>query len=171
MRSIIRRRTGRAFALAGLCFVASLAASAPASATVTIEEFPVSGGRAPNPCAGEDVELSGGAFRTKTIRTPNAGGGFTFSVQVDWKGVTGVGLVSGNAYRLIDLQFFRFNTTPGGTLAMTTLSNFHVVSKGATPNWRFHATTHFTATPDGELSISFDNFAFGCPGDPNVFPS
>jgi hypothetical protein len=47
----------------------------PASATVTIEELPLDFvGPAPNPCAGEVVDLSG-VVRIKTVRTSNASGG------------------------------------------------------------------------------------------------
>jgi hypothetical protein len=109
----------------------------------------------------EPIHLSGsllGVF-TETV-TPS--GGFVISFHFQPQGVSGVGLTSGAMYRGTGLTREIRVVTPSGGITSTFVNQFHIVGTAGAPTYDVREIAHFTVTPTGDITASFDNFSISC---------
>jgi hypothetical protein len=117
------------------------------------------------PCAnfdaGELIQISGNLhFLTST--TLDQAGGFHFSQQASPQGVAGLGLTTGDKYRATGVTRTDFSSTSSGALQFSFLNRFYVVGQGPDNNFSIQETEHVTITPDGTVTVSFDNISITC---------
>ncbi len=76
---------------------------------------------------------------------------------------TGVGLTSGDTYRLNDAGHSTLNfQLDGFTDTETFVTNHNVIGQGSAPNFRLRQLTHITINNNGELTADHLDFQFEC---------
>lgn len=115
------------------------------------------------PCAlggrGEDVYLSGDLHIVSHItRDP---GGYHLDEHYQPKGITGVGMTSGDRYRATGItrssENFRFLP-----YSFTLVNNFRIIGQGTGNNFLLHETFHLTVNGNGGLTADADNYSVDC---------
>ena len=151
-------------ALLALAAPATLGATNPRSvgaeaSTVTVSEsFPINYDEPIIlfvPCAlggaGEEVEF-GGDVHTVFHLTTDAAGGVHVSHLTNYQGVAGVGLTSGETYRLAGAARTAETHGPGGLpFEFTTTNSRRLVGPGTGNDLRLHVVTHSTVSASGEV--------------------
>jgi hypothetical protein len=155
--------------LALLCAVASVLAcdspTSPRSLSVpgklaaavvyNIREQRVGG--AVNDCTGEGFVFDV-TFRDLLTVTANANG-FHATRHASVQGQA-VSLLTGATYNVKDLFNLSFNT--GAAENFTFEDHFNMIGKGKVPNEVLHFQTHYTITPNGDVTSSYDHFMLHC---------
>lgn len=131
-----------------------------------------------NPCPGyEEAILVEGVFhhvvRITQVDRPNTQPGtdiYTYTIRVNSTNVTGTGEVSGDEYRFINSggevggSFSSEGSRQGTSGEFTSENSYRIVSDGASPNFMFHETTHYTFFPDGPPTAEVQNVRATCTG-------
>ncbi len=142
-----------------LAVVGALAAPVNAQASTTVERvtfedtFPL--------CNGDPIHLSGTLLAVFTeTATPSGGEVLAFHFQP--QGVTGVDLVTGTVFQAGGLtRDLIVNSPPGGSTE-TFVNRFHIQATGGAESYLVSGLFHVTVTPDGTVTVYFDNFTSTC---------
>jgi hypothetical protein len=147
----------RLFVILGV--LAALAVPVGAQATTTVQKqtfdttFPL--------CNGDLIHLSGPLLVTMSDTTTPSGGeviAFHFQPQ----GVSGVDLVTGTVFHATGLtRDLIVNSPPGGSTE-TFVNRFHIQATGGAQSFIITELFHVTVTPDGTVTVFFDNFSSTC---------
>ena len=111
------------------------------------------------PCVSERIFFSGDAH-VLVHRTFNVNNGVVF-VHSDFRGVTGVGAVTGIVYRFNRTTLEMENSGPGAN-ETETVSRI-LIGSGSDQNTIIHLTIHRTVTPNGDLASAVFNVVIECP--------
>jgi len=142
-----------------LAVVGALAAAVSAQAGTTVEHvtfedtFPL--------CNGDLIHVSGPLLAViSETATPSGGEVVAFHFQP--QGVTGVDLVTGTVFHATGLtRDLIVNSPPGGSTE-TFVNAFHIQATGGAESYIITELFHVTVTPDGTITVFFDNFASTC---------
>jgi hypothetical protein len=142
-----------------LAVVGALAAPLSAQASTTVEQvtfedtFPL--------CNGDLIHVSGPLLAViSETATPSGGEVVAFHFQP--QGVTGVDLVTGTVFHATGLtRDLIVNSPPGGSTE-TFVNEFHIQATGGSESYIITELFHVTVTPDGTVTVFFDNFASTC---------
>jgi hypothetical protein len=147
--------------LAALPFVWLSAGPAGARATVTHDNFfiDITDFTVDIPCVPETAHFNG-RIHVVTHTTETSPGHFLTRFQNQPAGVSGVGDVTGNNYRLVGITQETRNSAAG--IEDTFISNFNAIGQGPGNNATVHTTFHFTVNANGELTASVSNFNVEC---------
>jgi hypothetical protein len=77
--------------------------------------------------------------------------------------VRGIGETTGAEYVVTDSMHFNQNATAGASTT-TAGEAFHLIRRGSDDNYLFHAVSHTTVTPDGEVAVEFLHLLISCRG-------
>jgi hypothetical protein len=114
----------------------------------------------------EPIAISGTALFVFRV-TQDANGGLHFlDGHVNYQGVAGEGLLSGENYRVVFAENVLLNAnSPEGSQAENTATiTYKVISTGPTPNLVGHFTQHYTFDANGKFIGSHDTSNEGCNG-------
>lgn len=117
-----------------------------------------------NPCTGEEIALSGDAHFVLHFTFDESGGGHG-SGHTNLQGVSGVGLTSGDVYRLVAVSGGTSNfiaPTENGTVTITSVSNTRIVGPGPDNNFLGRFIFHATVNANGELTTQFADIEARC---------
>ena len=148
----------------GISLFALLIASAPAApgsaeATTIHENIRVRiEGVTVHPCTGEAIAFSGDRHTISHVTIDDSGGVHGTS-HTNLQGVTGVGLVSGDVYRIQSLSGASSNFT--GATESTGVLNTLFVGPGPENNFRARFLSHTTCNSNG-CSVQFFNAEVSC---------
>jgi hypothetical protein len=142
-----------------LAVVGALAAPVSAQAGTTVEQFtfdttfPL--------CNGDLIHVSGPLLAViSETATPSGGEVVAFHFQP--QGVTGVDLVTGMVFHATGLtRDLIVNSPPGGSTE-TFVNEFRIQATGGAESYIVTELFHVTVTPDGTVTVFFDNFASTC---------
>jgi hypothetical protein len=142
-----------------LVAVGALAAPLSAQAGTTVEKqsfdatFEI--------CNGDLIHLSGTLLAVfSETATPSGGEVLAFHFQP--QGVSGVDLVTGTVFRATGLtRDLIVNSPPGGSTE-TFVNRFHIQATGGAQSYIITELFHVTVTPNGTVTVFFDNFASTC---------
>jgi len=142
-----------------LAAVGALAAPLGAQAGTTVQKqtfddtFPL--------CNGDPIHLSGPLLAViSETATPSGGEVLAFHFQP--QGVTGVDLVTGTVFHATGLtRDLIVNSPPGGSTE-TFVNRFHIQATGGAESYVVSELFHVTVTPDGTVTVFFDNFSSTC---------
>jgi hypothetical protein len=142
-----------------LAVVGALAAPVSAQAGTTVEQFtfdttfPL--------CNGDLIHVSGPLLAViSETATPSGGEVVAFHFQP--QGVTGVDLVTGTVFHATGLtRDLIVNSPPGGSTE-TFVNEFRIQATGGAESYIVTELFHVTVTPDGTVTVFFDNFASTC---------
>jgi hypothetical protein len=142
-----------------LVAVGALAAPLSAQAGTTVEKqsfdatFEI--------CNGDLIHLSGTLLAVfSETATPSGGEVLAFHFQP--QGVSGVDLVTGTVFRATGLtRDLIVNSPPGGSTE-TFVNQFHIQATGGAQSYIITELFHVTVTPNGTVTVFFDNFASTC---------
>jgi hypothetical protein len=142
-----------------LVAVGALAAplSAQAGTTVETQSFDVTF----EICNGDLIHLSGTLLAVfSETATPSGGEVLAFHFQP--QGVSGVDLVTGTVFHATGLtRDLIVNSPPGGSTE-TFVNRFHIQATGGAQSYIVTELFHVTVTPQGTVTVFFDNFASTC---------
>lgn len=110
--------------------------------------------------AGEDVALTG-TVHAVTHYTARADGSSVYTTHGAAQGIRGVGLTSGDTYRLAGATNYA-DTFSGLPHAQTYVSVLHLVGPGPGNNITLYEVTHYTYDANGDLTVSFDKSRAEC---------
>jgi hypothetical protein len=136
------------------------AASVPGKTTAAVvvynvREQTVAG--AINDCTGEGFVFEV-TFRDLLEVTENANG-FHATHHASIHGQA-VSLATGATYTVNDVLNLELNTTDAENF--TFHDHFMMIGKGNVPNEVLHFQTHYTITPNGDVTVSYDHFTLQC---------
>ena len=119
-----------------------------------------------NPCSMEGVILSGNVvlvFRGQTDTT----GALHRHLTVTGQGVTGIGMISATHYQ-VNGPFpngLITQVVPGnGAIAFTSVTSFHLISRGSTDNFILHVLLHITVNANGDMTADVFSIIPVCAG-------
>jgi hypothetical protein len=142
-----------------LAAVGALAAPLGAQAGTTVEKqtfdttFPI--------CNGDLIHLSGTLVAViSETATPSGGEVLAFHFQP--QGVTGVDLVTGTVFHATGLTRDLIVNSPAGGSTETFVNRFHIQATGGAESYIVSELFHVTVTPDGTVTVFFDNFSSTC---------
>jgi hypothetical protein len=148
----------------GISLFALMVASTPAAPgsaeATTIHEnvtVPIEGVTV-HPCTGEEIAFSGDSHTVSHVTIDDSGGVHGTS-HTNLQGVTGVGLVSGDVYRIQSVSGDSSNFT--GASELTGEINTLFVSPGPDNNFRARFLYHTTCNSNG-CSVQFFNAEVSC---------
>ena len=116
------------------------------------------------PCGrlGQEIVPFDGTVHVLFQTSFSAGGRRHLKLQTNAQGMTGVGLVSGDLYRLNGGSKDMYEFDVEGPYANTFVNNFHVESAGATGNIIAHETLRVLVDENGVPSVQTVNFVAEC---------
>jgi hypothetical protein len=120
-------------------------------------------GSAHNPCSGEDVEFVEGQMHTVIATGADQGGGVHYNDHVNFAGVRGVGLTSGDEYVVPYSTSFSLQTTNGAT-TNTAVQTFQIIRTGSEDDYLLQVRYHLTVKPDGEVAVEHIGLEMSCKG-------
>jgi hypothetical protein len=111
-------------------------------------------------CNGEEISISGSMLTIYTAKFDATGRLVHLDAHVNTQGVSGIGLVSGLKYQVMEVDNIVGNFKVGTeeTTTMTMKLNAH----GAAPNLTLMETGHITIDANGNLKIYFDKGRIEC---------
>ena len=110
-----------------------------------------------NDCTGEGF-LFEATFRNLLEVTENANGFHaTHHVSIHGRAVS---LATGAEYTVNDVLNLELNTSTGENF--TFHDHFMMIGQGGVPNEVWHFQTHYTITPNGDVTASYDHFTVHC---------
>ncbi len=142
--------------LAGLTLLLTLCLSAGAAAALgaTSTDMPVHFLRSAD-CTGEVVEISGTIHLVNQTQADGSVVG-----HFNYQNVSGVGLTSGNLYRVSAVDHFRLSS-PFPT-DVTSVQSFRLINHGAESNLLVTVLHHITVNANGEVTASIDDLTMQC---------
>jgi len=139
--------------------VAALAVAVSAQAATTVQQVPFS--ISVTICNGDTVQLTGTLLiTTSTTSTPS--GGLIAAVHFQPQGVSGVDTTTGTVFYAVGLTRDVSVSSPPGGFTETFVNQFHIQATGGAQSFLVTDLFHVTVTPDGTVSVSFDNFSSTC---------
>lgn len=142
-----------------LVAVGALAAPLGAQAGTTVEKqsfdatFPI--------CNGDLIHLSG-ALLAVFSETATPSGGEVLAFHFQPQGVKGVDLVTGTVFNATGLTRDLIVNSPSGGSTETFVNRFHIQATGGAQSYIITELFHVTVTPNGTVTVFFDNFASTC---------
>ena len=113
-----------------------------------------------NPCAGEDVDLSGNIhLGIHGVINKNK---ISFNGHVNTQGLSGVGQVSGNTYISNSVSSFSSNQNFNGAFETTMIQNAVFTASGKDNNLLAKITIHITINANGEVTAQVVNIIADC---------
>lgn len=112
-----------------------------------------------NEGAGEVVMLAGNLHVLYRV-TLNDRGDYHAKSLAQPQGVSGMGLVTGDAYVGTGVTQSQFNGVVG--YETTYVNNFRIIGQGNGNNYLVHETFHVTVNANGEVTAYVDNYSVGC---------
>jgi hypothetical protein len=114
---------------------------------------------------GESIALTGTAQFVYVSTTDPTGAEHIEELTINQQ-ISGVGLTSGDVYRLAGVHRSGFNARYGGFPGEFDLINaFHLIRLGGGAVLAVHETSHVTVNATGELSAHVENFSIVCEGE------
>jgi hypothetical protein len=142
-----------------LAVVGALAAPVSAQATTTVERVTFEDTFLL--CNGDPIHLSG-TLLAVISETATPSGGLVVAIHFQPQGVTGVDQVTGTVFRAGGLtRDLIVNSPPGGTTE-TFVNRFHIQATRGAESYIVSELFHVTVTPDGTVTVFFDNFTSTC---------
>jgi hypothetical protein len=142
-----------------LAVVGALAAPVSAQATTTVERVTFEDTFLL--CNGDPIHLSG-TLLAVISETATPSGGLVVAIHFQPQGVTGVDQVTGTVFRAGGLtRDLIVNSPPGGTTE-TFVNRFHNQATRGAESYIVSELFHVTVTPDGTVTVFFDNFTSTC---------
>ena len=139
--------------------VVALAVAVSAQAATTVQQVPFS--ISVTICNGDTVQLTGTLLiTTSTTSTPS--GGLIAAVHFQPQGVSGVDTTTGTVFYAVGLTRDVSVSSPPGGFTETFVNQFHIQATGGAQSFLVTDLFHVTVTPDGTVSVSFDNFSSTC---------
>jgi len=139
--------------------VVALAVAVSAQAATTVQQVPFS--ISVTICNGDTVQLTGTLLiTTSTTSTPS--GGLIAAVHFQPQGVSGVDTTTGTVFYAVGLTRDVSVSSPPGGFTETFVNQFHIQATGGAQSFLITDLFHVTVTPDGTVSVSFDNFSSTC---------
>jgi hypothetical protein len=115
--------------------------------------------------AGESIALSGTAQLVYVSTTDPSGAQHIEELTINHE-IFGVGLTSGDVYRLAGVHRSGFNARYGGFPGEIDVINaFHLIRVGGGAVLAVHETSHVTVNANGELTAHVENFSIVCEGE------
>ena len=115
------------------------------------------------PCAadgaGESVFFSGTQHGV-SVTTIDDTGSFHTELHFQPQGIRGEGLTTGTSYQWTGATQASFNGQVG--YENTFVSNYRLIGVGTSNNLLIHQTFHATVQPDGEVTITVDDYTVEC---------
>ena len=139
--------------------IAALALSASAWAATTVQKIPID--IQVGLCNGDTLDLSGTLLDSVTT-TPTPSGGLIVAFHDNPQGVSGVDTTTGTVFHATGLTREVDVTSPPGGFTGTFVNRFHIQATGGAQSFIVSETAHLTVTPDGTVTVSFDNFSSTC---------
>jgi hypothetical protein len=155
MRSAI---VPRALSAVAIALLASAAPLAQATASTTSTRTPLDG-TVGSSCSPELVDITGNVHVVQ--HTTQNGQGLRQMVHLNADGI-GVGQVSGDHYVFSQSSNQVFNRHDSAALEFTNTETIHVIRSGPGADFRLHAVTHVTITPDGTITATVEKLERGC---------
>ena len=148
-----------------LCLTQVASASAAQVFNITIPAQQISPA-VPNPCTTplDTVTVTSGVAHLHLEITTDSNGGQHADINGNLEGVTGVGAPSGDNYEITAWFHENMQLNSSGTTVFSDGNVFHVISKGASPNFDFSAVVHFTVNANGVLTATVTDLRPTCHG-------
>ena len=108
-------------------------------------------------CTGEDVELSGTIHLVSQLQSDGSEVG-----QINYQGVSGVGLTSGTTYRASSVDHFRLGAPFPSDI--TSVRSVRLISPGAEDNLLVRFLFHITVNANGETTAEVREVNMECEG-------
>ena len=141
--------------LFGLMLVQPLLAPTPASALgASSSDLPLYFLRSAD-CTDEVVEVSGSIHLVNKVQADGSVVG-----HFNYQGVTGLGLTSGESYRVNAVDNIRLRAPFPSSI--TSVRSFLLVSRGAGSNLLVHVAYHITINAAGEVTASIEDLEMQC---------
>lgn len=112
-------------------------------------------------CNGDMVHLSGMLLATSSF-TATPSGGFMLAFHAQPQGVSGVDLQTGEMFRGTGLTRDFVVVAPSFGFVATTVNLFHIQATAGGQSFDVSEVVHITATPDGSISVFFDDLKLPC---------
>jgi hypothetical protein len=111
-----------------------------------------------NPCSGEWVNYEGEVHRSGKL-TIWDDGKFHDKWHVNYHGITGIGLTSGDAYNVTGAANGHLNGNVGAN--QTIVDHFNIIHHGG-PNYKYNFHMHWTVNADGDITNWWTDFTADC---------
>jgi len=115
------------------------------------------------PCAnggsGEEVAFAGDVHQVVHVTLTGKGRAILMA-HIQWQGVTGTGLVTGDKYTGVSVSHSTETLAVG--VEETFTFNFRLIGQGSGNDLMMHNKFHVTVNPDGSVSSFHDNFGGAC---------
>jgi hypothetical protein len=142
-----------------LAVFGALAAPVSVQAGTTVERVPFDATF--DLCNGNPIHLSG-TLLSVFSETATPSGGLVLAFHFQPQGVTGVDLVTGTVFHAGGLtRDLIVNSPPGGSTE-TFVNRFHIQATRGAESFIVSELFHVTVTPDGTVTVFFDNFSSTC---------
>lgn len=115
----------------------------------------------PNPCAGEDVAVTG-MFHVLLQSVTTPGGTRHVVTMSNFSNVAGVGSVSGDRYHAPSTGHAVFNGEIDTVNVTAATHSFRLLGQGPDNNVSLHGVLHITWNRNGELAIQFERVSVEC---------
>jgi len=165
------KRIALAIAIAIAALTAGLFASGRASTSFAAATTTISNTQIPFalgvvvPCAnggaGELVLLTGTLHVVIETTVDNQGGVHT-QIHFQPQDVSGVGTITGDAYRAVGVTRSDINATSGGAFETDFVNNFRIIGQGPGNNLQVHQVTHVTIDANGNVTAVVTNSTVTC---------
>ena len=139
--------------------VLALAVPATATAATSVQKIPFENDV--TACNGDTIHLSGTLLETDSF-TIMPSGGFTFASHFQPQGISGVDQQTGVRFQATGLTRDILVVSPSTGLVETYVNRFHIQATRGAESYDVSETLHYTVTPAGSVSVSFDNFQPAC---------
>lgn len=142
------------FAGLTLLFALCLSSGAASALGATSTDMPVHFLRSAD-CTGEEVEISGTIHMMNQIQADGSVIG-----HFNYQNVSGIGLTSGNAYRVSAVDHVRLSAPFPSSIS--SVQSFRLISQGSESNLLVSVLYHITVNASGEMTASLDNLNMQC---------
>ena len=142
--------------LGGFILIVSLflPGSSAAALSATSDQLPLYFLRSAD-CTGEVVEISG---TIHVVNQTQADG--SVIGHFNYQNVTGLGLTSGNTYRVSAVDQVRLQAPFPSSI--TSVQSFHLISPGGESNLLVQVLYHITVNGNGEVTVAIDDLNTQC---------
>jgi hypothetical protein len=145
--------------MAAVVVIAALTVAAGATAATTVQKVPFDATIVL--CNGDTLDLSGTLLSSSTT-TMTPSGGVIVATHFSPQNVSGVDTTTGTVFHATGLTREIDVTSPPGGSTSTFVNRFHIQATGGAQSFIISETAHETVTPDGTVTVSFDNFSSTC---------
>ena len=149
----------RKLSMAGVVVIAALTLSASSWAATTVQKIPFNA--AVVICNGDTVNISGTLLDIVTTTTTPSGG-LVVAFHDNPQGISGVDATTGTVFHATGLTREIDVSTPPGGFTTTFVNRFHLQATQGAQSFVVSETEHVTVTPNGTVTVSFDNFSSTC---------